>query len=236
MCEYVAMKSKRLKTCKRVVKKCGLKCSSTIPAGRLSVWQLVNEGNESDLWTCSVWRKVIGMAVKMYGLQRWKDGMKSKMTLKWYKSKKSPGSEHVYDCSYSSELLFKARSQSLEVNARTYRWNAEGSKECKVCDTRAEESVFHIIVKCVGYEREREVLMHEANVNFGNDFFETWGVDENRGMYQLLGLNESNCRICEVMKIFLVNVWKKRSEYHGRINVQRDVCEHNYARAATMLE
>ena len=38
-----------------------------------------------------------------------------------------------------------------------------------------------MIVKCVGYEWERQVLRHEANVNFGNDFFETWGVDENRG-------------------------------------------------------
>ena len=32
------------------------------------------------------------------------------------------------------------------------------------------------------------------------------------------------------------NVWKKHREYQGRINVQRDVREHNYARAARMLE
>ena len=56
------------------------------------------------------------------------------------------------------------------MNARTYRWNAEGSKECKVCDTRTEESLFHMIVECVCYERKREVLMHEPNVNYENDF------------------------------------------------------------------
>ena len=37
VCEHVGMKSKWLKTCKRVVKKCGLKCSSANPAKRLSV-------------------------------------------------------------------------------------------------------------------------------------------------------------------------------------------------------
>ena len=54
----------------------------------------------------------------------------------------------MYDGSYSSELLFKAHSQSLEVYSRTYRWNAEGSKECKVCDTQVEESAFHDCQMC----------------------------------------------------------------------------------------
>ena len=57
-------------------------------------------------------------------------------------------------------------------------------------------------------------------------------------MCQLLCLNESNDRFCEVMKIFLENVWKRRRESQGRINVQRDVREHrpNYARAARILK
>ena len=67
--------------------------------------------------------------------------MTGKSTLKWYESKEKPASERPHDGSFSSELLFKARFQSLEVNARTYRWNKDGSKECKVCAMGVDERV-----------------------------------------------------------------------------------------------
>ena len=47
--------------------------------------------------------------------------MKNKTTLEWHVSKKKPGSESMYDGIFSSKLLFEARSQSLEANARTCR-------------------------------------------------------------------------------------------------------------------
>jgi hypothetical protein len=49
------------------------------------------------------------------------DGEKS--TLEWFMRKKCPKPEIFYGGCYGSELLFKARSKSLEVNGRTYRWN-----------------------------------------------------------------------------------------------------------------
>ena len=53
----------------------------------------------------------------MDGLRKWKQGMSGKSTLKWHVSKAKPRLERIYDGSYSSELLFRSRSQSLEVNA-----------------------------------------------------------------------------------------------------------------------
>ena len=41
----------------------------------------------------------------------------------WYVGKAKPRNEWFYDESLRSELLFKARSKSLEV----YRWQNEGS-------------------------------------------------------------------------------------------------------------
>ena len=64
----------------------------------------------------------------------------------------------MYDDSNASELLFKALSQSLEVNARTYRWTVENNKECKVCNVHVEKSEYHLTVECVGYERKRQIL------------------------------------------------------------------------------
>ena len=49
--------------------------------------------------------------------------------------------ERVYDGSFDSEILFKVRSQSFEVNSRTHRWNESGSRECRVCGIGAEECV-----------------------------------------------------------------------------------------------
>ena len=71
--------------------------------------------------------------------------------------------ERVYDGSYSSELLFKARSQSQEVNARTYKWNSDGCSACRVCDSGEQESVYHVIVECVGYLRERAELLERLS-------------------------------------------------------------------------
>ena len=61
------------------------------------------------------------------------DVMKNKMTLKWQESKKKPGNECMYDGCYSSELLYRAHSKSLEVNAQRCRWDAANSKEYKLC-------------------------------------------------------------------------------------------------------
>ena len=81
VCEHVGERSKWLKTCKRAVRKCGLKCNNTNPGRVVNMWQLENAENEGVFWTYSVWKKVTGMAVQEYGLKKWKEGMRSK-TLK----------------------------------------------------------------------------------------------------------------------------------------------------------
>ena len=57
-------------------------------------------------------------------------------------------------------MLFKERCQALEVNERTYRWNVEKSKECKMCRASQVESVYHVIVEYTRYEGERDELMN----------------------------------------------------------------------------
>ena len=53
----------------------------------------------------------------------------------------------------SSELLRRSKSQILEVNARTYRQNAGGSRKCQLCGSGEEENMYHVIVECVGYTK-----------------------------------------------------------------------------------
>ena len=44
--------------------------------------------------------------------------MEKKNSLRWYKVKEKPRKENIYDGSWESTLLFKARTDSLEVNEK----------------------------------------------------------------------------------------------------------------------
>ena len=88
------------------------------------------------------------MQVKKFGWRKWKNSMNSKSTLEWYREKNRPKLETFYDGSWGSELLFRARSPSLEVNGRTYRWSADRCRLCKVCSSKEVKSVFHVVVEC----------------------------------------------------------------------------------------
>ena len=61
-----------------------------------------------------------------------------KSILDSYESKTKSRNEWFYDGSLGSELLFKAKSKSLEVYARVYIWKNEGRKICKLCNEKVE--------------------------------------------------------------------------------------------------
>ena len=71
-------------------------------------------------------RKKIGNVIKKEiqkkGVEKWKDNMRRKNSLRWYKIKEKPKRENMYDGSWESRLLFKARTDSLEINEKRRRW------------------------------------------------------------------------------------------------------------------
>ena len=106
------------------------------------------------------WKKIIDKRVSRYGLNKWKRGMNEKVTLEWYASKECPKYEKYYDGSVGSQLLFKVRTQSLELNARTYRWNEGGVKRCMMCDLGEDETVMHVVVECDKYDGQRDRFLN----------------------------------------------------------------------------
>ena len=103
-----------------------------------------------------------------------------------------------------------------------------------MCGIHVEESMFHLIVECTGYEGERRGLINEAMAVFGSNFFENWNEDEQKGMCQLVGLCDycdSNNGVMEAMKIFLESAWVKRAVLQGRANhLIQWASEHNNVR------
>ena len=145
--------------------------------------------------------------------------MDTKSSLEWYRAKEVPRSELFFDGNLGSSLLFKARSKSLEVNSRVYRWRNEGSKQCRMCDGGQDETVEHLLLECPGYESERREMMSAVTGEMGT---ERWaavqGEGTNRVMEVLLGLScgkEWNDVMAESVKRFLEKAWGKRNEREG---------------------
>ena len=65
-------------------------------------------------------------------LSKWKTEMERK-TLEWYRKKEAPMYVRWYDGSLGGDLLFQARAQCMDVNARNYRWSVTQQSVPDVC-------------------------------------------------------------------------------------------------------
>ena len=116
-----------------------------------------------------------------------------------------------YDDSLEGDLLFQAGAQSMNVNARSYRWSTLGSKKCEM---GVDETVMHVMLKCTRYDRDRGEMMRvidrEVESALEQVDEETVRTDGS-WMILLLGLsgNETYCMM-EAVKIFLEKVWYVR--------------------------
>ena len=122
--------SKWMKNCERNVKKVGLKKTWIVKMnGSINEWRLDCQNEDTRKWSINKWNIEINKKTRQYGLNKWKEEMRNKTTLQNYgEMKETPRKELFYDGSYGSSLLFKARTNSLEVNRRTWRWLPDQSK------------------------------------------------------------------------------------------------------------
>lgn len=162
----------------------------------------------------AVCKRIINRMVERKGKEEWQRGMSEKSTLEWYRIKDQPRGESYHDGSYGGDLLFRARTKSLEVNSRVYRWRNEGSKTCLMCDRGVDETVEHVVLECERYEDARarmlEVVIGELGVETWNDMRQE---NTNKQIVYLLGLCEergSNFRIVDSMKNYLEIAWSER--------------------------
>ena len=64
-----------------------------------------------------------------------------------------------YDGSLGSDLLFRAKAQCMDVNARNYRWSESHSKLCQMCAMGEDKTVEHVVLGCEKYDRDRMEMM-----------------------------------------------------------------------------
>ena len=68
-----------------------------------------------------------------------------------------PKSELFYDGIWAGQLLFKARTNTLEVNVRMYRWNEKKQRMCMQCGMGVDGTVEHMSLECERYVNEISV-------------------------------------------------------------------------------
>ena len=174
-------------------------------------WRMMLRSREGLEWDVSKWKTEIDRVIKCVGLNKWKNEMERKTTLEWYRMKEAPKYERWYDGTLGGDLLFRARVQCMDVNARTYRWSESHSKECQMCDMGVDETVEHVVLECEKYERERRDMMDVVLTEMGSEagvVIERTGIE---WMVLLLGLcEETTERMIDAVKEFLEKMWSVR--------------------------
>ena len=156
--------------------------------------------------------KDIKRRIETNGRDRWRAGLVRKSTLKWYSRKQQPERIDWHVGDWGSKLLFKARTGTLEVNGRN---REEQQQECSVC-VGVKETVEHMIAECDMYEEYREQLIQKVTQVIGEEEWFRRINEEDGGITTVLGLygdKEEAKKIVEIMKVYLVQSWKKRSEW-----------------------
>ena len=92
----------------------------------------------------------------------WEDELEMKTSLQIYKKKLMTGEEEMYDNRPSSTILYKARTNTLQLNDRNRHTNKE--IHCLVCDTDDKEDIYHFMLHCTRYVkllvRSSKLLRH----------------------------------------------------------------------------
>ena len=160
-------------------------------------------------------KRELNNKVEEKGRNEWKCKMSGKSTLEWYRGKDRPGYESCYDGSYGSDLLFKARTKSLELNSRVYRWTNGGSKTCIVCESGEDETIEHMITECDRYVDARARMLNIVKEQIG---VEEWNRmserNDNTEVKYLLCLHiERKCtvQVTECVKDYLESAWRTRA-------------------------
>ena len=138
--------------------------------------------------------------------------MEKKSTLRVYTAKETIGGvDHFWDNSRGSALLFKARSDSLELARRKFRWTTSDSDVCQVCSLQTSETITHFLLECPCYADRRQSYLKSQ---YGSSAALT-GLSDDCALQRLLFETPSRKNQLENasrLKRFLENMWDLRKQ------------------------
>ena len=145
-------------------------------------------------------KKEIKQQLIQWDKEQWKKEMESKTSLQLYRIFKTEiREEDIYDNRPASTTLYKARTNTLQINDRNRHINKETS--CMICgDINKKEDIYHFVLHCTGYIDERRKIRELQQPYLENE--------EN-----ILGSFLFDRRNIERKKEQLHQMWKRRQYY-----------------------
>jgi hypothetical protein len=188
-------------------------------------YQINLEEQEGSL---EAWKGRVRTKIQTKMVEEWKRGLQEKSSLSIYRHREVFKYDDYARGDKASELLFKARTGDLEVNAKIHRWTPGLEKFCEVCKKNEEETVQHMIAECIGYNEEREQAMLEITELWGKKYTDSWEQLEQDGQVAaVLGIpNGAEEEQWKIVKRMLYKMWQKRSERRG-VGIQIEQMEHS---------
>ena len=143
--------------------------------------------------------------INEYDSKIWEEEMRTKTSLGIYKRfKKGIKDERIYDNRRSSDLLFRARSNTLALNIE--KRHKGGNTECELCHT-GDEDIRHFMLECWVLEDKRNHLLMRKY----------WKQDKEEMIGDMLFDNKE----IEKVKEMIDNMWQKRQIELKKIRNQR---------------
>ena len=145
-------------------------------------------------------RTKIKSKVREWDSKNWKREIENKSSISIYRTfKKEIREEKCYDNRPESNLLFQARTNTLDLNTRNRFKKEDDEKDtrCKLCG-KENENLIHFLIECKEMEkvRDKELMKKYQEENMetmtGNILFNTENIEET--------------------KIMLGKMWKYRKE------------------------
>ena len=136
--------------------------------------------------------------LKSWDTCKWRSEMESKSSLVMYRKyrKEIGGQEEVYDNRKSSDLLFRCRTNNLNLNDRC-RFRGEDTK-CNICGAETE-NLNHFLLWCPEYSEERRKYQ----------IIQRPYIEEEENIIGDLLFKDKNIKVA---KIIINEIWKKREK------------------------
>jgi len=173
-------------------------------------------------------------------IRKWICGVQSKSSLLYYALlKDAPHLEKYLLCNtdfYAASLKFKARSNTLPLNARSFKWNDDRSTTCPLC-SNGEEDLKHFLFTCTSLQNIRAAVFQGLENSLkSNNLDSMWYLficsDLNVKTCLFLGLSESffkdinsvdiQCSLDafdQACKLFIKKAWNFRNENVKTVNI-----------------
>jgi hypothetical protein len=161
--------------------------------------------------------KAIKQSVATKYTQDWKDTLTSKTSLKLYRDMEAPSLKQIYDGTWGSELLFKARTNSWPLGYRTCKWDGTDGR-CRQCNSGDIEDIIHLVIHCHKYTAERDQLMDKIQEKL-DELHPNWhSLSDEEQTKILLGFYQQHPFIISSVKYFLTQTHTIRFPTYTRYN------------------